>query len=230
MPTRLYLRVAAILIAATIVTILVVTWRANRRDAAQLAADLAAAKQSLAQADARQHDRDKQLLQTLAALAAAKRNITTPAQIVRELPKQIPLPSPIALQSKPQPCAAQGLMECGGLAAALTIEPNRRSPTTATDPNTAGKQSASPDQAILQIEDLKPLYDFAIDCKACQAKLAVARADLADERAKAALLTHERDEAVKVAKGGSVLRRIARNAKWLAIGALAGAVAAKAGR
>jgi hypothetical protein len=53
---------------------------------------------------------------------------------------------------------------------------------------------------------------------------------LADERAKAALLTRERDEAVKVAKGGSVLRRIARNAKWLAIGALAGAVTAKAHR
>src|SRR5712671_2122908 len=114
MPTRLYLRAAAILIDATIVTILVATWRANRRDAAQLAADLATAKQSLTQADARQHDRDKQLLQTLAALAAAKRNITTPAQIVRELPKQIPLPSPIALHSKRQPCAAQNLMECGG--------------------------------------------------------------------------------------------------------------------
>src|SRR5712672_2734140 len=148
MPTPLYLRAAAILIAATIVTILVVTWRANRRDAAQLAADLATAKQSLAQADARQHDRDKQLLQTLATLAAAKRNITTPAQIVRELPKQIPLPSPMALQSKPQPCAAQSFLECGGRAAALTIEPDRRSPPTATAPNKAGKQSDSPDQAI----------------------------------------------------------------------------------
>ena len=242
MPTRLYLRAAAILIAATLATILVATWRANRRDAAQLAADLATAKQSLAQADARQHDRDKQLLQTLAALAAEKRNTTTPAQIVRELPKQIPLPSPITLQSNPQPCAAQSFMECGGLvhpvdpelrgdarrAAALTTEPNRRSPPTATDPNTAGKQSASPDQATLPIEDLKPLYDFAIDCKSCQAKLAITQADLTDERAKTVVLTHERDQAVHAANGGSVLRRIARNAKWLAIGALAGAVAARA--
>src|SRR5882672_1746659 len=144
MPTRLYLRVAAILIAATIATILVATWRANRRDAAELAADLALAKQSLAQADARQHDRDKQLLQTLAAFAAEKRNITTPAQILRDLPKQISLPLAITLQTKPQ--------------------------TTAAEPNTAGKQSAAPDQAVMPIEDLKPLYDFAIDCKACQIK------------------------------------------------------------
>jgi hypothetical protein len=228
MPTKLYLRAAGSLAAVAAATILFATWRANRRDTAQLAADLALAKQSLAQADARQHDRDKQLLQTLATLAAEKRNITTPAEILRDFPQQIPLPSPITLQPKPQPSAAPGHIECGGLAAALTIEPNRRSPPTATEPNTAGKQSPSPDQAILPIEDLKPLYDFAIDCKACQAKLAAAQADLTDERAKASLLTRERDEAVKVAKGGSVLRRIARNAKWLAIGALAGAVAAKA--
>src|SRR6266404_3232903 len=132
MPTRLYLRVAAILIAATLATILVATWRANRRDITKLAADLATAKQSLAQADARQHDRDKQLLQTLAALAAAKRNITPPGQIIRELPQQIPLPSPITLQSKPQPCTAQSFMECGGRAAALTIEPFFRSDTATT--------------------------------------------------------------------------------------------------
>jgi len=51
-----------------------------------------------------------------------------------------------------------------------------------------------------------------------------------DEHAKTAVLTRERDEAVRAAKGGSLLRRIARNAKWLAIGAAAGAIAAKAHR
>src|SRR5712671_1910654 len=137
MPTKLYLRAAGTLVAVAAATILFTTWRANRHDTDRLAADLANAKQSLAQADARQRDRDKQLLQTLATLAAEKRNITTPAQILRDLPQQIPLPSPITLQPKPQPCAAQGLMECGGLAAALTIKPNRRSPTTGTEPNTA---------------------------------------------------------------------------------------------
>jgi hypothetical protein len=230
MPTKLYLRAAGTLAAVAAATILFATWRANRHDTDRLAADLATAKQSLAQADARQRDRDKQLLQTLTTLAAEKRNITTPAQILRDLPQQIPLPSPITLQPKPQLCTAPGFAECGGMAAALTIEPNRRSPTTATESNTAGNQSAAPDQAVMPIEDLKPVYDFAIDCKACQVKLAAAQADLTDERAKAALVIHERDEAVKVAKGGSVLRRIARNAKWLAIGALAGAVAAKAHR
>jgi len=223
MPTRLYLRVAAILAAATLATILFATWRANRRDTAQLTADLAAANQSLAQADARQHDRDKQLLQTLAVLEAEKRNIIKPAQIVRELPKLLSLPAPITLQD-PNSTRNQNNATCssGPVCGPEGLESAPR--------ETNGTSNAPPTQAIVPIEDLKPLYDFAIDCKACQAKLAAAQVDLTDERAKTAILTHERDEAVHLAKGGSVLRRIARNAKWLAIGALAGAVAAKAHR
>jgi hypothetical protein len=83
---------------------------------------------------------------------------------------------------------------------------------------------------VIPTADLKPLYDFALDCKACRSKLAAAQADLTDERARAAILTRERNEAVRVAKGGGLLQRIARNAKWLAIGAIAGAIAAKAHR
>jgi len=79
-------------------------------------------------------------------------------------------------------------------------------------------------------EDLKPLYDFAADCKACQAKLGAAQADLADEKLKSQALGRERDDALRAAKGGSVLRRVARAAKWFAIGAAAGAIAAKATR
>ena len=228
MPTRLWLRLAEILVTGLLTAIVVSAWRADHRDRTQLAADLATAQQALAQADARQHDRDAQLLQTLAALAAEKRTITTPAQIVRALPQQIPLPVPITLQaqdpmSKPQketcssglPWSAKGPL-CGPEGLEST---QRRT-------NPASNAAATP--AILPAEDLKPLYDFTLDCKACQAKLAAAQADLTDEQAKTTVLTRERDQAVRAAKGGSLLRRIARNAKWLAIGAAAGAIAAKA--
>ena len=169
-------------------------WRADRRDRSQLESELAATKQLLAAADARQHDRDNQLAQTLAALAAEKRTIVTPTQIVRELPTQISLPSPIVLESAP-------------------ASPNSPSPQT---------------NAVIPAEDLKPLYDFTIDCKACQAKLVTAQSDLTDERQKTTALTHERDGALRIARGGSTWRRIARAAKWFLIGAAAGAVAAKA--
>ena len=207
MPTKLYLRLGAFLVAATLVIVLLVAWRADRRARAQLATDLAVANKTLAQATARQHDRDAQLQKTLATLAAEKRNIKTPAQIVADLPKQIPLPQPVTLQ--PAKSTQPSTAACGG----------------AGHPCPSASDQT---QATLPLGDLKPLYDFAIDCRSCQAKLAAAQADLADERAKTAVLTRERNEAVRVAKGGSLLRRIARNAKWLAIGAAAGAIAAKA--
>ena len=194
MPTRYWIRLAEIALAFLLALAIYFSWRADRRDRAQLESELATTRQLLTAADARQHDRDAQLTQTLATLAAEKRTIVTPAQIVRELPSQISLPSPIVLQSAP----------------AL---PNSPTPKT---------------NAVIPSEDLKPLYDFAIDCKACQAKLAAAQGDLSDERNKTTALTRERDDALRIARGGSAWRRIGRAAKWFLIGAAAGAVAAKA--
>jgi hypothetical protein len=230
MPTRLWLRLIEVLIIVALAAIVVAAWRTDQRDRAQLATDLASAKQALAQLDARQHQRDTQLVQTLATLGAEKRSVTTSAQIIRELPQQIPLPVPITLQganptSEPQKpgCSLDSPRSAAGLACGPEgLEPTQPRANPAKNP------TAPP--AIVPAEDLKPLYDFALDCKACQAKLAAAQGDLTDERAKTAVLTRERDEAVRAAKGGSFLRRLARNAKWLAIGAAAGAIAAKAHR
>lgn len=229
MPTRLWLRLTEILVPVAVAAIVLAAWRADRRDRAQLAADLAAAQQTLAQAETRQHDRDAQLLQTLAALAAEKRTIKTPAQIIRDLPNQIPLPVPITLQSpnlssKPErePCTS-------GLPWSAKRPICGPEGLDSTQPQ-ANPASRAATQAVIPAADLEPLYDFALDCKACHAKLAAAQADLTDERAKTAVLTRERNEAVQAAKGGSLLRRLARNAKWLAIGAAAGAIAAKAHR
>jgi len=194
MPPRYWIRLAELTFALLLALAVFFSWRTDRRDRSQLESELAATKQLLAAADARQHDRDNQLAQTLATLAAEKRTIVTPTQIVRELPTQISLPSPIVLESAP-------------------ASPNSPSPQT---------------NAVIPAEDLKPLYDFTIDCKACQAKLVTAQSDLTDERQKTAALTHERDDALRIARGGSTWRRIARAAKWFLIGAAAGAVAAKA--
>ncbi len=188
-----WIHLAELTIAILLALAVYFSWRADQRDRAQLSAELAATKQLLAAADARQHDRDAQLAQTLATLAAEKRTIVTPAQILRDLPNQISLPSPIVLQSTP----------------ALPD-----SPTPKTN-------------AVIPAEDLKPLYDFTLDCKACQAKLSAAQGDLTDERKKTAALTHERDDALHIARGGSAWRRIGRATKWLLIGAAAGALAAK---
>jgi hypothetical protein len=73
--------------------------------------------------------------------------------------------------------------------------------------------------------DLKPLYDYVQDCRACQAQLAVAKQNASDDAAKIAALTRERDAAVTTARGGTFWRRVRRNAEWFAVGAALGAAA-----
>jgi hypothetical protein len=90
-------------------------------------------------------------------------------------------------------------------------------------PGAAGPAKA----ANLPLVDLKPLYDSAVACKECQTELAAAQANLKDEQAKTQAASRERDDALRVAKGGSAFRRVARAAKWFLIGAAAGAAAAK---
>jgi hypothetical protein len=173
-------------------------------------------KQLLAADDTRQHDRDAQLNQTLGALAMEKRKIATPSQIIRELPQEIPLPAPIALRTSPAAVASSPPTANGHRSAANFSSTNNPKPAQA--------------QVVIPAEDLKPLYDFTIDCKTCQAKLTAAQGDLANEKSKTktATLTKERDRALQIARGGSTWRRISRAAKWFLIGAAAGAVVAKA--
>ena len=111
-----------------------------------------------------------------------------------------------------------------GLPVPIVLQPS----PGATQNDSKGASPTGQTQAVIPAEDLKPLYDFTLDCKACQAKLAASQGDLTDEKAKTVVLTKERDAAVRIAKGGSILRRIARAAKWFAIGAAAGAIAARA--
>lgn len=95
-------------------------------------------------------------------------------------------------------------------------------------PSNPTPKSVQAADAILPAADLKPLYDFALDCQACQAKLAAAQSDLTDKKTKSAASSKDQDAAVRAAKGGSVLRRISRAPKWFAKGAAARSVAAKA--
>jgi len=213
MPLRSWIRLLEPVFLVALALAVFVAWRTDSRDRAQLGADLAATKQLLAAADARQHDRDARLAETLSALAAQKRAVLTPAQIVRELPREIGLPSPLVLQSA---------------ANSSVLNQTDKQLTGNATPADNAKQAET--QAVIPAEDLKPLYDFAIDCKACQAKLTAAQADLTDEKVKTAALTKERDHALQIARGGSPFRRIARAAKWFFIGAAAGAIAAKAAR
>ncbi len=233
MLSRIWLKLAEVAVPVLLAITIFVAWQADRRDRAQLASQLAAAQQTIAQAAASQRDRDTLLNQTLAQINAQKQSATTPVQILKDLPSAIMLPQPITLQpSSTENVGARFIAPSAGTTSTNPPQSANVKPVAGQThlPENPIPKLGQPGDAILPAADLKPLYDFALDCKACQAKLTASQGDLNDEKVKSAALTKERDAAVQAAKGGSALRRIARAAKWFALGAVAGAVAAKAAR
>jgi hypothetical protein len=263
--TRRTIELLAFVAALLLATLAFHAWLASHDEQQRLQATLAAQKQLLDAADAREHDRNAALNVTLAQIAQLKSSTQTPEQILRNLQQELSLPQPLTLATPP--AAAQNrsaglpVRQAGNLSAHLplplpspSLSPPPSSPLAAQQGTAASENppppaqdephaapdapralSASADQqnlpaaptAQIPSADLKPLFDFVQDCRACQAQLAVAKQNSADDAAKIAALTRERDAAITASKGGTFWRRLRRNALWLAAGAAAGYVAAK---
>ena len=203
------IKVGAIVVVAVLAACVFVAWRDARQEQAALQAELKTTQKALADATARQASRDATVNDLVAGLKKKEAAVQKPAQVVAALPDVITLPVPITIEPElPAPQKQPGAPYKGAGDVPEGVQP----------------------KVNLPAEDLKALYDFAADCKACQARLGAAQADLADEKVKSQALGRERDDALRAAKGGSVLRRVTRAAKWFAIGAAAGAIAAKAAR
>jgi hypothetical protein len=201
-----WLKLAAAVVTLILAVSVFFAWRGAQQQQLALQAELKSTQQALSDATAREATRDATVSTLIAQLKKDKAAVQTPAQLIQSLPEVLPLPLPIIAAPAQQ---------------ASDEKPNNGQP---------GTPSANPIPTKLDFPaaDLKPLYDFALDCKSCQAQLTAALADLKDEKAKEQALSRERDAALRAAKGGSLLRRVARAAKWFAIGAVAGAIAARA--
>jgi hypothetical protein len=154
-----------------------------------------------AQIVADQKARDHAAQEQLAAMQAEVDKVQSAAQIARWLPAQIATAKPITIQV-PQP--------------------------TKENPHPAA-------QASIPREDLPQLRDYVESCKECSVKLHTAQQDLAaeDQRLelageKLSAVEKQRDAALKAARGGGFWHRLWTATKWFALGAAAGAVAAKA--
>jgi hypothetical protein len=213
------LRFAVAVAALAVVFGLYLEWRDARQESRELALQLATAEKILADAQERQKTRDAELHDTLAELAELKRRTKTPEDIARAITRELALPRPVTLASAKSGESAKSPGQ--------GIEKGRSAPAPqeVSHPPVPSLESTP---AQVPTEDLQPLFDFVIDCKACQARLSAAQGDLADERAKNAALAAERDAALTSAKGGGFWRRTRRAAKWFAIGAIAGAAATAA--
>jgi hypothetical protein len=238
-----YIAISICLMAAF--TIGLFSWSEARQAREQLQSTLATDKQLLAQLDASERERASNLKDSLEAIAAIKREVNTPSQILRALPLYLPLPQPLTVvdtsqahphnSSVPTEVAVNSNSGAGDrTTSAPQANPKRDEAKTiqnsAADPNPKKEQTLPqqlPDAPPVEMPqaDLKPLFDFVQDCRACKARLAAAQASLKDEQSRSATLTQERDAAVKAARGGSFWARLKHAATWFAIGVAAGAVA-----
>lgn len=216
---RFWIRVGAVVLAGMVGMSVLVAWRGARKEQAALQEELKSTQQALTDATARQASRDSELSALLSQLKKQKAVVQKPEQVIAALPEVLPLPQAITLgdagagvENSTKETAPASLLRENGLGG--QAEGGRKN----------GKNLVTAD---FPAADLKPLYDFALDCKACQAQLAAAQGDLKDEQTKEKALSRARDAALREAKGGSVLRRVARAAKWFAIGAAAGAIAVR---
>jgi hypothetical protein len=225
------IRTAAWCAAPLIAILSMHAWFASRNDQQRLRATLASQKQLLDAADARQRARETALNETLAQIESLKRTRQTPEQIVRDLPKYLALPQPITLTRLEDSVPRRAHQGTG---------PSEESPTPPPPPSTSSPigpfapappsvvaRSDLPSAPLAQIPaaDLKHLYDFVQDCRACQARLATATQNALDDSAKIAALTRQRDAAITTARGGSFYRRLRRNTLWFVVGAAFGASA-----
>ena len=235
MLTNPYIRIAELTVTLILIAAILFAWREARNDRAQLQSQLAAANQALAAATTRQQDRDTKLNDVLSNITKEKSAPATTDQLLAGIAREAGLPTALNLQQNPtENVRANTPIGTKGNQSPSDSLQIGTAPTQSVD-NTTGavtavsKLPAAPDVKI-PAADLRPLYDYMLDCKACQAKLSASQADLVDEKSKTAALTKSRDAAVKDAKGGSILQRTLRAAKWFALGAAAGAIAAKARR
>ena len=223
-----WIKLAAVVIVAVLAASVFVAWRDARKEQAALQSELKTTQQALAEATARQASRDAAVNDLVAGLKKKEAAVQKPEQVVAALPDVITLPAPITIEPE-----TTGTTNQVGGTERPAADPSA-SLRAGGGPYKGRKSQGRPDGISPKVNfpaaDLKPLYDFAADCKACQAKLGATQADLADEKLKSQALGRERDDALRAARGGSVLRRIARAAKWFAIGAAVGAIAAKAAR
>ena len=247
--TRRTIELIAFFAALLIAAMSFHAWLASHDEQQRLQSTLAAQKQLFDAADARETARTAALNDTLAAINKLKSSTLTPDQVLSALPKYLSLPQPITLANTSARPPAASLIGRGGSQTRPFTPPSSTQQGTAPSENSAPVPSApspnspsapsalsafvSPEKlpsapaAQIPVADLKPLFDFVQDCRSCQAQLAAAKQNSADDAAKIAALTRERDAALTAAKGGTFLRRLRRNALWFAVGAGIGYAAAK---
>ncbi|MGH9574592.1 MAG: hypothetical protein ACRD40_13815 [Candidatus Acidiferrales bacterium] len=174
----------------------------------------------IVQSDATKQRQENDLKNLLKEIESLKTKTRTPSQVIKELPKYLPLPAPISVATE---CGGSVKQEHYKAAADVpAVRPDKANNSTRSanfrypelTPSLVREDAAD---AKIPVQDLKPLFDFAQDCRACDAELDEAHKTAADDSMKIKALTNERDLAIHAQKG-SFWHRMQQDAVWFAFG------------
>ena len=218
------IELAAVLVGAIAIVISAHGWVQNRINQQRLQTLLDQKQKAIDAATAEETQTEASLAKTIAEIEELKRQTRSPEDAAKALSRELSrLPVPIQIRSLlTETATSSSSAETPATAASLALEGK------STDRQSGGKLNLTartqvPTIVDVPAPDLKPLFDSVENCNECQARLDASQSALALEKAKSDALRNQRDNAIAAAKGGTVWNRIGRAAKWIAIGALAGA-------
>lgn len=205
------------LVGGTVAVVLLLmsleAWRGERKETSQLGNALEAQQKLITDANNRETERENTLKSSLSDIANLKRKTRTPSQLLRELPKYLPLPQPIVAKDAPTQTARKERPSRPWSLSTPSIGANvTASENLGTDAIPSANTSA-------QTKEQLSMELPAQDCRACNAKLSAAQRDATDDSLKLTALTKQRDLAVNSAKGGTLRQRLKSHLRWLAVGA-----------
>lgn len=184
----------------------------------ELRATLEAHAQALKALEVRDSQRQQKLNTELQEIEHTRQSVRKPQEIAQEIPRYVPLPVPLQYVSPVK------TSESPSLVPPSHEEAPTGGATPAELPLGPAQARISDEGAFIPAVDLPALWDFIQDCRACDAKLRSAQEALKIAQEQEALITQERDVAIKAAKGGGFWRRLHTGLKWFAGGAVTAVV------
>ena len=171
---------------------------------------ITAQNEVLMELDQRIAAREKDVAEQRAAIEKLKARPATVREIVREIPRYIPMANPPELFTA----------ELGA-------------PYGPQNPSGAVASAVQSDSLLFDASAANDLRRFYLECSQVKVELGACQEDRSDYQRKEAAhkiqlqaTEAQRDAAIRTVKGGSFWRRVAHDGKMLAIGAAAGAVVA----
>lgn len=215
---------AVLIVGAIAIVISVHGWMQNRSNRQTLQTLLDEKQKAIDSATASENKSEAALAKTIADIESLRRRTRTPEQAAKALTNELSrLPVPIKVESlSAVPARSSSSAVTAREAASPTLirqsaDGARRQDLDRTAPVQV------PAVVYVPAADIKPLFDSVEGCKECEARLVATLSQIEAEKAKSDALEKQRDVAVAAARGGSGWMRFRRAAKWIAIGALAGA-------